>query len=128
MQPIFLSLGEVLEIHRDQIERYGGSPGVRDMGLLQSALAMPAAAFGGQFLHADLHEMAAAYLLHLVCNHAFVDGNKRTGAVAAAVFLALNGADLDADEEDFEALVRAVAEGHADKAQAAQFFRDNTRR
>ena len=56
--PIFLSLGEVLEIHRDQIERYGGDLGIRDLGLLQSALAMPAAGFGGRYLHTDLFEMA----------------------------------------------------------------------
>jgi len=65
LNPIFLSLGEVLEIHRDQIERYGGSPGIRDLGLLQSALAMPAAGFGGRYLHTDLFEMAAAYLFHI---------------------------------------------------------------
>jgi death-on-curing protein len=60
MAPTFLSLDEVLEIHCDQIARYGGAAGVRDLGLLQSALAQPPAAFGGQFLHADLSEMAAA--------------------------------------------------------------------
>ena len=81
MNPIFLSLAEVLEIHRDQIERYGGDPGIRDLDLLQSALAIPAAGFGGQYLHNDLYEMAAAYLFHITQNHPFVDGNKRTGAV-----------------------------------------------
>jgi len=95
--PIFLSLGEVLEIHRDQIDRYGGHPGIRDIGLLQSALAMPAAGFGGRFLHTDLFEMAAAYLFHITQNHPFVDGNKRTGAVASLVFLSLNGVEIKAD-------------------------------
>ena len=62
MAPDFLSFAEVLEIHRDQIERYGGKTGNRDLGLLQSALATPAAGFGGRYLHGDLFEMAAAYL------------------------------------------------------------------
>jgi death on curing protein len=119
----FLSLAEVLEIHRDQISLYGGDPGIRDLGLLQSASGMPAAGFGARFLHDNLYEMAAAYLFHIVQNHPFVDGNKRTGAVAALVFLALNGVDIEADENDFERLVWAVAEGEADKATVAVFLR-----
>lgn len=90
MEPTFLTIDEVLAIHQDQIARYGGSAGVRDWGLLQSAIAMPAATFGGQFLHGDLSEMAAACLFHIVQNRPFIDGNKRVGAVAAYVFLALN--------------------------------------
>jgi death-on-curing protein len=127
LNPIFLSLGEVLEIHRDQIERYGGDPGIRDLGLLQSALAMPAAGFGGRYLHTDLFEMAAAYLFHITQNHPFLDGNKRTGAVASLVFLALNGVDVGADEEEFEKTVLRVAEGKIDKAAVAEFFRKNSR-
>ncbi len=123
MRPTFLGLHEVLAIHRDQIERYGGSAEIRDVGLLQSALAMPKAGFGGRYLHADVFEMAAAYLFHIVRNHPFVDGNKRTGAVAAVVFLALNGVEFDAAERAFEGLVRAVAEGKAGKDKAAEFFR-----
>jgi death-on-curing protein len=73
--PVFLSLGDVIEIHRDQIARYGGDPGIRDLGLLQSAVAIPAAGFGGRFLHTDLFEMAAAYLFHISQNHPFIDGN-----------------------------------------------------
>ena len=94
MAPVFLNLAEVLEIHRDQIERYGGQAGIRDLGLLQSALAMPAAGFGGRYLHEDLLEMAAVYLFHIARNHPFVDGNKRTGAVAALVFLSLNDIEI----------------------------------
>ena len=123
MNPTFLSLGEVLEIHRDQINRYGGDPGIRDLGLLQSALAMPAAGFGGRYLHGDLYEMAAAYLFHIVQNHPFVDGNKRTGAVAALIFLALNDVIIVAEEDDFERVVRAVAEGEAAKLTVSEFFR-----
>lgn len=125
MTPDFLSLAEVLEIHRDQIERYGGKTGIRDLGLLQSALAMPAAGFGGRYLHGDLFEMAAAYLFHIVRNHPFVDGNKRTGAVAALVFLFLNGMEIEASEDIFEQTVRAVAEGKMDKSAIAGFFREH---
>ena len=125
MNPFFLSLGEVLEIHRDQIDRYGGDLGIRDLGLLQSALAMPAARFGGRYLHSDLFEMAAAYLFHIVQNHPFVDGNKRTGAVSALVFLSLNKVEIDADEGEFETMVMSVAEGKEGKASAAEFLRQN---
>ena len=126
MVPIFLTLGEVLEIHQDQIDRYGGISGIRDIGLLQSALAMPSAGFGGQYLHSDPIEMAAAYLFHITQNHPFIDGNKRTGGVAAIVFLALNDIELNADEDEFERMVLQVAEGKAGKEIAAKFIRDNS--
>lgn len=126
MNPTFLSIGEVLEIHRDQINRYGGDPGIRDLGLLQSALTMPAAGFGGRYLHGDLYEMAAAYLFHIIQNHPFVDGNKRTGVVAALVFLALNNVVIEAEVDDVERLVRAVAESEAGKATVSEFFRKHT--
>lgn len=125
MSPAFLSLSEVLEIHRDQIERYGGDSGLRDLGLLQSALAMPAAGFGGRYLHNDLYEMAAAYLFHTTQNHPFIDGNKRTGVVAAIVFLFLNGVEFNADETELERIVLGVAEGKVGKDAVAEFFRHN---
>ena len=125
MNPKFLTLAEIIEIHRDQISQYGGDPGIRDLGLLQSALAMPAAGFGGSFVHGDLYEMAAAYLFHIVQNHPFVDGNKRTGVVAALVFLALNGVTIEAEEDVFEKVVWAVARGEADKATVGEFFREH---
>ena len=123
MDPKFLSLARVMEIHRESIEHYGGDPGVRDLGLLQSALAQPRAGFGGQYFHEDLAAMAAAYLCQIVSNHPFVDGNKRTGALAAFVFLEMNGVDFDADDSEFEAVVLAVARGEMDKASVAHFFR-----
>ncbi len=91
MNPTFLTLDEVLALHEDQITRYGGRRGVRDLGLLISALGTPSATFDGRFLHDDLFEMAAAYLYHLARNHPFVDGNKRTAFAAALVFLWING-------------------------------------
>ena len=117
-EPQFLGLEEIIEIHQDLFKQYGGASGVRDMGLLQSALAMPRAQFGGQFLHADLFEMAAAYCFHIVQNHAFVDGNKRTGAAAADIFLTLNGLTLHADNRTYEKVVLAIGSGQADKSAA----------
>ena len=127
MDPVFLSLSEVLEIHQDQVTRYGGATGIRDIELLKSALGMPSATYGGQFLHTDIYEMAAAYLFHLVKNHPFIDGNKRVGAVTALIFLCLNGFDFDAPEDDFAEMVLAVARGDIDKADVAVFIRRHTR-
>lgn len=107
--------------------RYGGSPGVRDEGLLESAVAQAAATFGGEYLHNDIFQMAAAYLFHIVQNHPFVDGNKRTGATAAVVFLRMNDISIEADEAVFENLVRAAAEGQVGKTAIADFLRAHAR-
>jgi death-on-curing protein len=115
-----------MELHKTRIEEYGGSLGVRDVGLLQSALEMPRAMFGGQFLHEDLFEMAAAYLYHLVQNHAFIDGNKRVGLAAALSFLYINGFDVIADENELTELVLSVAEGKTDKTVISDFLRRNS--
>jgi death-on-curing protein len=123
VEPEFLTLEEVVAIQRDQIERYGGSLGVRDWGLLKSAVAMPAASFGGQFLHTDLCEMAAAYLYHIVQNHPFLDGNKRVGAVAADVFLTINDTILTAEQDAYAELVLQIARGEMSKSAAGEFFR-----
>jgi death-on-curing protein len=126
-EPTFLTFAEVLEIHQDQMRRYGGRPGIRDLDLLKSALAMPQAGMGEEYFHSDVVEMAAAYLFHIIRNHPFIDGNKRTGAVAALVFLTLNGMEVDAKETEFEQLVRRVAEGKADKNDIAGFLRSSTK-
>lgn len=123
MEPTFLSLDEVLAIHGDQIQRYGGAAGIRDMAALQSAIAMPAVGIGESYVHEDLPAMAGAYLFHIVRNHPFVDGNKRVGAVAALVFLDLNGVTLALDETPFEALVMDLAGGQQDKAAVITFLR-----
>ncbi len=123
--PIFLTIEEILEIHHDQISRYGGSHGVLSQGNLESAVAQPQATFGGRFLHGDLFDMAAVYLCHLAQNHAFIDGNKRVATVAAIVFLVLNGHDLDADNEELEALVFSVARRETRKEDIASFLRQN---
>lgn len=127
MEIVFLELNELLEIHEDQVHRYGGASGIRSMELLQSAAAMPTAGFGGQYFHKDLYEMAAAYLFHIANNHPFVDGNKRTAAAAANTFLLLNNLVFSVEERKYELLVRAVATGKADKHAIAAFFRIHTR-
>lgn len=121
--PIFLTLNQVLRLHGRQIERFGGSHGIRDIGLIESAIAQPQQGFGGENFHKDIAEMAAAYLFYLVSNHGFVDGNKRIGAAAALVFLELNGVDTDPiDEAALEALTLSIAAGESDKATASRFF------
>lgn len=124
MKPKFLSLAEIVEIHADQIKRYGGEMTTRDSGLLELAAAMPAASFGDQYLHAFPHEMAAAYLFHLVKNHAFVDGNKRVGLATALTFLKLNGVRYEIDKKKVEHLVLSVAKGEMEKADVTIFFRN----
>jgi death-on-curing protein len=123
VEPAFLSLAEVLEIHQDQATRYGGASGIRDIEMLKSAIGMPSATYRDQFLHTDICEMAAAYLFHLVKNHPFVDGIKRVGAVATFVFLDLNGFDFDAPEDNLAEMVLAVAHGELDKVDVAVFIR-----
>ena len=123
MAPKFLSFAEVIEIHQDQLARYGGDPGIRDLNGLKSALGTPAATFGGEFLHPDICTMAAAYLFHITGNHPFVDGNKRTGTVAALVFLDLNGYEFNVPEDDLTDMVMAVASGRADKGEVVMFFK-----
>jgi death-on-curing protein len=112
-----------LLIHSDQVDRYGGGHGVRDLGLLESAVAQPQATFGGDYLHRDVFEMAAAYLNHIVQNHAFLDGNKRTGLAVALVFLDLNGILIEAPKGSLYDLTLAVARGEVGKSQIAEFFR-----
>ena len=123
MKPIFLGLEEVLQIHADQIERYGGATGIRDLALLESANAAPQAGLGDQYLHSNLFEMAAAYLFHIVQNHPFVDGNKRAGAATALVFLKLNGITIHVTNAALVKTVLGVAQGKIGKVAIAEFFR-----
>jgi len=106
----FLTLDEVLKIHEKEVIRYGGLAGLRDQALLESALAQPQATFGGEFLHEDLFAMAAAYLYHIVKNHPFLDGNKRTGLIVALTFLAINGLPIPtASDQLYEATLGTAA-------------------
>ena len=123
MEPLFLGLADVIRVHVDQIERYGGRVGTRDLGLLQSALAMPRASFGGEWLHRDLYEMAAAYAFHVAQDHPFVDGNKRTALACALVFLELNGVTITDPEGRLYQAMMDVASGALDKLGLASIFR-----
>ena len=118
-EPLFLDVDDVIEIHSTQLEVYGGSAGLRDRELLESAVAQPQTSFGGEFAHGGLFAMAAAYLFHIVSNHPFVDGNKRAGMLAALVFLDVNGISIDHPSEALYELTMGVAEGRVDKAAAA---------
>ena len=123
MEITFLSLDEVVAVHNEQIRRFGGSFGIRDHGLLEAAVNMPQATFGGQFLHEDLQSMAASYLFHLVANHPFIDGNKRVGAAPADVFLGMNGWRLTADQDTYADFVLDIAASRREKKDALEFFR-----
>lgn len=127
MEPLFLSLDEVLEIHAQQIDLYGGLGGVRDLAGLESAVATPRATFGGQFLHPSVPSMAAAYLFHICQNHPFVDGNKRTGANAAITFLLINDWNLDFSEDELVDLVLSVASGKTSKSALREAFEERCR-
>ena len=116
-------MGEVLLILQDQIRRYGGAYGVRDLDLLSSALAMPSASFEGKFLHNDLYDQAAAYAFHICQNHPFIDGNKRTALATALVFLSLNGIELFDPDEALYKLMMNVSGKWTGKAEIAAEFR-----
>ena len=124
--PRFFSVENVLSIHADTLQQDGGLSGVRDLNLLTSAVVMPQQQFGGQYLHPDLPAMAAAYLFHIVCNHPFLDGNKRAGAMAAVLFLEVNGVDLTASPKELEQTVLAVASGELEKDALIDWMRQHT--
>ena len=121
---IFLTLAEVIEIHSDQMERYGGINGIRDISLLSSAVAMPYATFSGDFLHRGIFVMAAGYAFHISQNHPFVDGNKRTAIASALVFLALNGVDVADPDEKLYGSMMQTASGKMTKEEFAAVLRD----
>lgn len=125
-EPRFLTIDEALTLHETNIAQHGGSTGIRDRGLLESALAMPRQAFGGEFTHSFPHEMAAAYLFHVCKNHPFVDGNKRTALACCVVFLHLNGWTMTASQNDAVDTVLAVASGTMSKAEIAKWLVENS--
>ena len=121
--PLFLELDEVLQIHAYQVARFGGDAAILDIGKLESAIAQPAQEIGGQYLHPELETMAAAYLFHIVRNHPFADGNKRTGMHAAIVFLELNDCPVELPVDEAELMTLRIARGEVGKAEAAAFFK-----
>lgn len=113
--PKFIETEIVLAIHARQLEKFGGTPGLRDPKLLDSALAVPQATFGGELLHPTIPEQAAAYLFHLAMNHSFIDGNKRTAFAVMDTFLRVNGYILTLTDEQAYELVLRVVEGQLKK-------------
>jgi death on curing protein len=123
----FLTLAEILEIHQQQVDFYGGSAGLRDPGGLESACATPEATFGGEYLHPTIPAMAAAYLFHLCQGHPFIDGNKRTSANAAITFVFVNDWEPLFDEDELVAIVLGVASGVTSKSTLRAFFEAHLR-
>ncbi len=120
----YVSLENVLEIHDQLVDEYGGLKGVLNLGLLQSAQGMPKAMFNGRYLHRMIFDKAAAYLFHITKNHSFVDGNKRTAGMVTITFLAANDVTFVVFDQDYEQLILRTAEGKASKKEIAKFFRD----
>ena len=119
-----LTVEIVREIHAEAIETFGGSDGIREMALLESAVAAPQASFGGKSPYRDLAEVAAAYLFYLCRSHPFIDGNKRAALGACIVFLRLNGIEPRPDRPDWEEWTLAVASGGLDRDQATERLRN----
>ena|ERR1700683_1407112 len=123
----YLTLGEAVELHRVILEQTGGAAGIRDLGLLDSALAQPKATFGGTDLHATVSDKAAALCVSLVQNHPFVDGNKRIGHAAMETFLMLNGLEVHASIDEQERVMLEIASGIRRRAEVAEWLRGVTR-
>jgi death on curing protein len=122
--PRFLSLDDVLFLHDDQLERYGGLAGIRDAGAVESAVETPRATFDGEFLHDGVFAMAAAYAVHIAENQGFNDGNKRTALNAALVFLLLNGWHVaDPDGHLYDAMI-AISARSMTKSGLAKLFQE----
>jgi death-on-curing protein len=119
-----LTVDIVREIHAEAIARFGGSDGVRDSALLESAVAAPQASFGGKSPYRDLAEVAGGYLYYLCRNHPFIDGNKRAALGSCIVFLRLNGVEPTPDGPEWEELVLAIAAGGLDRDQATERLRE----
>jgi len=124
----FLNKEIILNFHQDQLERYGGKSGVRDEGLLDSALAQPQASFGGDYVHKNLFQMASAYGFHLCQNHPFYDGNKRTALIAMYTFLYINGYQIKADKKSLFAIMMDLASGKVKKEELAGYLKKHSRK
>jgi death-on-curing protein len=124
---LYLSVGQLLDLHRDQVRRYGGLAGVRDRGSLESACARPAMTFGGDDLYPDVPAKAAALMHSIVLNHPFVDGNKRVGAHAAVLFAEVNGFECLATPDELVEITLSVAEGTLEIEALSICFRQRLR-
>jgi death-on-curing protein len=118
---VFLNKDQIFQLHKNAIRDYGGSLGVRDNGLLESAIAQPEVSFEGVYLHENIFMMAAAYFFHISQNQPFLDGNKRTGFLALYTFLRINGFSFNASNEITYPFLLEVAEGRKSKEDLAHF-------
>lgn len=109
MTPRFLLFEEIVAFHYDQVTIHGGMQGIRDKHLLESAINMPQATFGGEYLYSTLFEMAAVYAHGIIKNHPFCDGNKRTGILSMMMFLQYNGVKIKFTQEEFYNLAIDIA-------------------
>jgi len=126
-EPIWISMDLIMAIHDRQLAEHGGSSGVRDYGMLESALARPEQKFAYGGVETDMIDLAAAYAFGLSRNHPFIDGNKRTAAVACEVFLELNGYSLVASDEDLYPVFIGLAAGEVDEIGLTEWLRGNAR-
>ena len=127
-EPVFLSYDQVRLIHDRMISEYGGAEGLREPGLLESAVAMPLSQYEGHFLHKDIASMTGAYLFHLCRNHPFVDGNKRTALASALLFAMVNGYQVKASDNELEELTCRTADSEKSKDEVIGFFREKLHR
>ncbi len=125
---VYLSLEQVLDLHRLQIEQHGGATGLRDRGALEAALARPGASFGGEDLYPDEAAKAAALMHSLVLNHPFLDGNKRVGTHAALAFLVANDHEPLFASDELTEVALATARGELSAEALAIWFRQRLRR
>lgn len=125
---VYLSVDQILSLHRLQTARFGGAKGTRDRSALEAAMARPAMTFGGEDLYPDLAAKAAALMHSLVMNHPFVDGNKRVGVMAAELFLELNGGRLMASDGELEQVTLSVARGELNAEELAIWVRQRLSR
>jgi len=122
----FLNREIVIAFHKDQIAQFGGKTGIRDETLLESALAQPEASFGGEYVHTDIFQMAAAYGYHICQNHPFFDGNKRTALIAMYTFLFVNGYRIVADKKSLFAIVIGLASGQVSKDELSEYLKNHS--
>jgi len=127
MKIYFLNYEKILIIHKNQIKNYGGIHSIRDNDLLKSALAQPKITFRGKYLHKNIFQMAAAYLFHIVNNHPFIDGNKRTGLVTALIFLEMNNIEIQESNEKIEKIILKIAQGKMNKKEIATWLKSKSK-
>ena len=126
MSIIFLTKEAVRELHNEAIEAYGGSLGLRDQGLLESAVTQPQSSFGGEYLYTDVFDMASVYFFNLIKNHAFLDGNKRVGVSASLVFLELNGYTIGEEHtQELYDLAIQVASSSSNREEVREWLRSH---